>query len=149
MLFSIWTIRSGTGSCLKTRDVASEYRRDTEDVGRAGDTPCVASKNPNDLAWQKLEQFGLQEYFLYPAINWVPKSQNIKNIADQLNIGLDTFVFVDNSYLSGKKSRRRYRWSRLWIRHRSWRTCWNMAACVAATAASAKPPPLIQRVGVS
>lgn len=57
----------------------------------------VASKNPHDLAWSKLGDFGLQDYFLYPAINWSPKSQNIKEIARQLNIGLDTFAFIDDS----------------------------------------------------
>ena len=57
----------------------------------------VASKNPHDLAWSKLGDFGLQDYFLYPAINWSPKSQNIKETARKLNIGLDTFVFIDNS----------------------------------------------------
>lgn len=30
-------------------------------------------------------------------INWEPKSQNMKEIADELNLGLNSFIFVDDS----------------------------------------------------
>jgi FkbH-like protein len=56
----------------------------------------IASKNDHDLAWAKLESFGLSEYFLYPQINWNPKSDSINNIASLINIGLDTIAFVDD-----------------------------------------------------
>lgn len=56
----------------------------------------IASKNDHDLAWAKLESFGISEYFLYPQINWNPKSDSIKNIASLINIGLDTIAFVDD-----------------------------------------------------
>jgi FkbH-like protein len=57
----------------------------------------VASKNDHELAWERLERAGLGEYFLAPQINWLPKSQNIRHIAERLNIGLDTFAFVDDN----------------------------------------------------
>jgi FkbH-like protein len=57
----------------------------------------IASKNDRASAWKKLEEFGLDEYFLYPQINWKPKSLNIQAIAERLNIGLDTFAFVDDN----------------------------------------------------
>ena len=57
----------------------------------------IASKNSHDHAWRKLEEFGIAEYFLYPKINWIPKSENIRQIAKDLNIGLDTFIFVDDN----------------------------------------------------
>jgi len=57
----------------------------------------IASKNDHTSAWQKLQQLGLSEYFLYPQINWAPKHLNIKTIAEQLNIGLDTFAFIDDN----------------------------------------------------
>jgi len=37
-------------------------------------------------AWRIVEKAGLQDYFLYPAINWNFKSVNIKEIAKRLNI---------------------------------------------------------------
>jgi len=57
----------------------------------------IASKNDYDQAWQKLEEFGIAEYFLSAEINWLPKSGNIRRIAKRLNIGLDTLAFVDDS----------------------------------------------------
>ncbi len=57
----------------------------------------IASKNSHEMAWRRLEQDGLAEYFLVPEINWSPKSDNIRTIARRLNIGLDTFAFVDDN----------------------------------------------------
>jgi FkbH-like protein len=57
----------------------------------------VASKNDHSLAWKKLEALGLSEYFLFPQINWNPKSQSVQTIARRLNFGLDTFAFVDDN----------------------------------------------------
>jgi FkbH-like protein len=57
----------------------------------------VASKNNHDEAMQALNQFGLGEYFLYPQISWQPKSEGVGAIAKQLNIGIDTILFVDDS----------------------------------------------------
>lgn len=57
----------------------------------------IASKNNNEDAWPIIERLNLQEYFLYPAINWAPKSSNLKQIADNLNINIDTFALIDDS----------------------------------------------------
>jgi FkbH-like protein len=57
----------------------------------------VASKNDFALAVAKMKEIGIEEYILYPQINWLPKSEGIRTIARKLNIGLDTFIFVDDS----------------------------------------------------
>lgn len=57
----------------------------------------IVSKNEFDVAWDKIKALGLSEYFLYPAINWNPKSQNLYNIANALNINIDTFAVIDDS----------------------------------------------------
>jgi FkbH-like protein len=57
----------------------------------------VASKNNHDEAMQALKQFQLDEYFLCPQISWRPKSESIRTIAQQLNIGTDALLFVDDS----------------------------------------------------
>lgn len=57
----------------------------------------ISSKNDYELAYKKLVQFEIDQYFLCPQINWYPKSQGIKTIAKRLNIGLDTFVFIDDT----------------------------------------------------
>ena len=57
----------------------------------------IASKNDEPSAWRRLEELGIADFFLYPQINWLPKSENIRAIAEQLNIGLDTFAFIDDN----------------------------------------------------
>lgn len=57
----------------------------------------IASKNDHAHAWQRLEELGLTDFFLRPQINWQPKSQSIQTIAHSLNIGLDTFAFIDDN----------------------------------------------------
>jgi FkbH-like protein len=57
----------------------------------------IVSKNDHDTAWKKIESLGLQEFFLYPAIHWGPKSQSLRSIADRLNINMDTFAVIDDS----------------------------------------------------
>lgn len=57
---------------------------------------CIASKNDSEAALRKLEELGLADYFLYPQINWQPKSESIKVIAERLNIGIDTLAFIDD-----------------------------------------------------
>jgi FkbH-like protein len=56
----------------------------------------IASRNEASLAVEKLRQFGLAEYFLWPQINWNSKSDNVKLISERLSLGLDCFAFVDD-----------------------------------------------------
>jgi FkbH-like protein len=57
----------------------------------------IASKNDYALAWRVLETLGLQDYFLYPAIHWEPKSGSVRDIATELNIGVDSIAIIDDS----------------------------------------------------
>lgn len=57
----------------------------------------IASKNNADEALQVLRKFGIDEYFLYPQISWHPKSEGIRTVAKELNIGMDTLLFIDDS----------------------------------------------------
>jgi len=57
----------------------------------------VISKNDFRPAWQKLVDLKLDQYFLFPAINWGQKSENLKKISKKLNIDLDVFAVIDDS----------------------------------------------------
>ena len=50
------------------------------------------------MAWKALEKFGLSEYFVFPQINWMPKSESLIRIAKEMNIGINSFAFVDDSF---------------------------------------------------
>jgi len=56
----------------------------------------IASRNDYDTALAKLQEFGIEEYFLYPQINWNSKAASIAQIAKDINIGLDAIAFVDD-----------------------------------------------------
>ena len=64
---------------------------------KKGILQTITSKNEYEIAWSKIKQLGLDKFFLYPAINWGPKSESIKQIAKELNIGIDTFALIDDS----------------------------------------------------
>ena len=68
-----------------------------KDLDRKGIVHTILSKNDHENAWKALEKFGLAEYFIFPHINWQPKSGNLKAAAKEINIGLDTFAFIDDS----------------------------------------------------
>jgi FkbH-like protein len=57
----------------------------------------IASKNNFGEATEVLKEFGIDEYFLSPQISWRPKSESIAAIAQELNIGVDSLLFVDDS----------------------------------------------------
>jgi FkbH-like protein len=66
------------------------------ELDRKGILQSVASKNDAEGALQALEHFGLADYFLYPQVSWGPKSQAVAAIRQALNIGIDTFAFIDD-----------------------------------------------------
>jgi FkbH-like protein len=57
----------------------------------------IVSKNDHDVAWKALSKMGLADYFLVPAINWGQKSENLRQVAQKLNIDLDAFAVIDDS----------------------------------------------------
>lgn len=57
----------------------------------------IISKNDHAEAMDVLRREGLDEYFVYPMINWDPKSENVKRLADALNINVDAVALVDDS----------------------------------------------------
>jgi len=77
------SLRDGVTDIIKTLD-------------SRGILQSIASKNEHSHAMAQLEAFGLSEYFLYPQINWNSKAQNIETIAKKINIGIDTFAFIDD-----------------------------------------------------
>lgn len=56
----------------------------------------VCSRNDHDLAWARLEQLGVAEYFVLPEIGWGPKSEAVRRIAEGLNFAHRTIAFIDD-----------------------------------------------------
>ena len=68
---------------------------------RSGTLLCLCSKNNPEDVDQVLTSYPNQvlkdEQFILKKVNWQPKVENLKAIAQELNIGLDSLVFVDDS----------------------------------------------------
>jgi FkbH-like protein len=56
----------------------------------------IASRNHAESALARLRELELEEYFLYPQINWGSKAASIRTIAESLTIGLDSICFIDD-----------------------------------------------------
>lgn len=66
------------------------------ELDERGILQSVASRNDHARAMERLAALGIADYFLHPQINWAAKGQNVETIAKKLNIGLDTFLFIDD-----------------------------------------------------
>ena len=71
------------------------------DLSRKGILLAVCSKNNLDDAMEALDQHpGMlvrSKDFAAVRINWTDKSQNLREIAQELNIGVDSLAFVDDN----------------------------------------------------
>ena len=76
--------------------LSEEAKHVIQVLDRRGILHSIASKNDSSLASHKVREFGLEDYFLYPQINWNTKSSSVERIAKSLNIGLDTIAFIDD-----------------------------------------------------
>jgi len=76
-------LRSGVADAMRALD-------------ERGILQSIASKNEHALAMAQLAEYGLADYFLYPQINWGAKSESLARIAKDLNIGSDSFAFIDD-----------------------------------------------------
>lgn len=56
----------------------------------------VASRNDVNLALAMLTQFKINQYFIYPQINWNSKASSVRRIQELLNIGMDSIAFIDD-----------------------------------------------------
>jgi FkbH-like protein len=74
-----------------------------EQLDRRGILQSVASKNNPDEALSALRHFGLRDFFLFPQISWEPKSAAVAQVAAQLNIGIDSLMFVDDQEFERKE----------------------------------------------
>jgi FkbH-like protein len=92
-------IRLGQGSAIGEAYV--EFQKFARDLGRRGVILAVCSKN--DLQQARLPFEGHPDMVLKMediacwVANWSDKAANLRAIADELNIGIDSLVFIDDN----------------------------------------------------
>jgi len=67
-----------------------------EELDNRGILSAVASKNDRELALNKLSELGIADYFVCLEIQWCNKSDSIRTISEELGLGLESFLFVDD-----------------------------------------------------
>ena len=87
------------GTLLEDTEVhlPDEVRAVIVELDSRGILQSIASKNDHDLAWRRLEELGVADYFLVPQISWGRKSDAVTTIAKELQFALTTIAFVDDT----------------------------------------------------
>jgi FkbH-like protein len=67
-----------------------------KELDQRGILHSIASRNDEESAMLALRKFGLDEFFVYPRINWQPKSASLAQIARALNFDTEALAFVDD-----------------------------------------------------
>ncbi len=77
------------------------FQKRVLDLHRCGIVLAIASKNEPGGVQEVLERHPAMvlraEHFAALEVNWSPKPQSVRRIAERLNLGLDSFVFIDDS----------------------------------------------------
>ena len=86
------------GILLESNEVRlkPQIRQIIQTLDSRGILHSIASKSNYDDAMARITEFKLEEFFLYPEISWNAKSASIKRIQENLNIGLDALMFIDD-----------------------------------------------------
>jgi FkbH-like protein len=78
-----------------------DFQRRLLDFQQRGFLLALCSKNNPEDVQQILDEHPHQllrdEHFAARRVNWQSKVQNIRELAEELNLGLDSFIFVDDS----------------------------------------------------
>jgi methoxymalonate biosynthesis protein len=87
------------GTLLEDTEVhlPDEVRAVIVELDSRGILQSIASRNDHDLAWRRLEELGIAEYFLVPQISWGRKSDAVTSIAKELQFAVTTIAFVDDT----------------------------------------------------
>ncbi|ARN73617.1 HAD-IIIC family phosphatase [Oceanicoccus sagamiensis] len=68
-----------------------------KELDRRGIVNSIISKNDHENAMAKLQEFGIDDYFVFPEISWEPKSVAMGQVINNFNVNADTVVFIDDS----------------------------------------------------
>lgn len=70
---------------------------------------CLCSRNNEPEVWRVFDRHPdmvlKREHILSWRLNWMHKSHNLKSLADELNVGLDSFIFVDDNPIECAEAR--------------------------------------------
>ena len=89
------------GEGMKDGGAYVDFQKQLLDYHNNGFVLCLASKNNYSNVKEVFDKhpdmiLG-EKHFASIKVNWIDKATNIKNMARELNLGLDSFVFIDDN----------------------------------------------------
>lgn len=60
----------------------------------------ICSKNDFNASINKLIEFGIYDYFVFPSINWEPKGKRIGQMIDYMQLRAENVLFIDDNILN-------------------------------------------------
>ncbi len=101
---TLWKGVCGEAEGPSAVEITPPHRFLQEFVIRQGDRGmllCLASKNQEGDVWGVFDHHTdmplKRGHIISSRINWAPKSHNLKELSQELQLGLDTFIFIDDS----------------------------------------------------
>jgi len=86
-----------------------DFQRELLNLQQKGILLAICSKNNPDDAFEVIRKHPAmvlrEEHFAAAQINWNDKAENIRDIARQLNIGVDSLVFIDDNPVERQRVR--------------------------------------------
>ncbi|MBL8892546.1 MAG: HAD-IIIC family phosphatase [Planctomycetaceae bacterium] len=78
-----------------------QLQRQMRQLREAGVLLCLCSKNRPEDVWAVFDQNSQmilrREDIAAERINWISKAENLRSLAAELNLGLDSFIFIDDN----------------------------------------------------
>ncbi len=89
-----------------TGKIYRDFQKAVLSLKKLGILLVVCSKNNESDAFEAFKSHPMMildwEDFIIRKINWTNKAENIKQIANELNLGLNSFVFIDDNHVERK-----------------------------------------------
>ena len=90
---TLWRGTLSEGEDVRLCDEVMDVVKKLDELGIVS---SICSRNDEEDALAKLKELGVEEWFVFPQINWGPKSESLRRLAEEMNIGLDAIAFVDD-----------------------------------------------------
>lgn len=67
-----------------------------KELSRRGIVNSICSKNDMEICKMKLQEIGIWDFFVFPSIDWTPKSERVLNIVKDMNLRPANTLFLDD-----------------------------------------------------
>ncbi|MBE6692479.1 MAG: HAD-IIIC family phosphatase [Ruminococcaceae bacterium] len=77
--------------------IPEEHIKLIKDLTDAGIINSICSKNDFQLVVDELKKYDLDEFFVFPSINWEPKGNRIKQLISDMQLRPANVIFIDDN----------------------------------------------------